>query len=416
MDTLPLLFVIILCIAGSAYFSASETAFSTMNRIRIKNLADSGDSRAVLALKLAGNYDKLISTILIGNNIVNIVSASLATVIFTAWLSDAGVSVSTAVMTVVVLIFGEISPKTLEKENAESFALATARLMNIIMILLTPLNYIFSLWKKLLDKVFKKSANSGITTEELITMIDEVQNDGGIDEHNGNLIRSAIEFDDLDAKDIITPRVNLVAVEKNTPIHEAADTFIKNTYSRLLVYEDNIDNIIGMIHEKDFFTILNQGAMDFSAAIKPVIYISGNIKISQLLRLIQKSHTHIAVVIDEFGGTKGIITLEDILEQLVGDIWDEHDIIEQSIQKLNDTTYIVSGSCSLSTFLETFSFPENEDDYNSVTVGGWVMEVLGYIPDIGFHFSFHNCEIYVTMLEKHHIKEIRLHLSEESSS
>ncbi len=416
MDLLPILLIIVLCIIGSAYFSASETAFSTMNRIRVKNLAENGNSRAALALKLVENYDKLISTILIGNNIVNIASSSLATVVFTLWLADAGVSVSTAVMTVVVLIFGEISPKALAKENAESFALATAPLMNAIMILLTPLNFLFSLWRKLLDKVFKKSADPGITTEELITMVDEAQNEGGIDEHNGNLIRSAIEFDDLDAKDIITPRVDVVAVEKGSPMQEVADVFMENTYSRLLVYEDDIDNIVGMIHEKDFFTILNRGAQDFASAIKPVIYISGGMKISELLRLIQQSHTHIAVVVDEFGGTKGILTLEDILEQLVGNIWDEHDVVEHDIKELNETTYIVSSSCSLDDFFEAFSFSEDADDYDSVTVGGWVMEKLGEVPEVGSHFVFHDSEVYVVSMEKRHVKEIRIHLSKPLSS
>lgn len=416
MDLLPILLIIVLCIIGSAYFSASETAFSTMNRIRVKNLAENGNSRAALALKLVENYDKLISTILIGNNIVNIASSSLATVVFTLWLADAGVSVSTAVMTVVVLIFGEISPKALAKESAESFALATAPLMNAIMILLTPLNFLFSLWRKLLDKVFKKSADPGITTEELITMVDEAQNEGGIDEHNGNLIRSAIEFDDLDAKDIITPRVDVVAVEKGAPMQEVADVFMENTYSRLLVYEDDIDNIVGMIHEKDFFTILNRGAQDFASAIKPVIYISGGMKISELLRLIQQSHTHIAVVVDEFGGTKGILTLEDILEQLVGNIWDEHDVVEHDIKELNETTYIVSSSCSLDDFFEAFSFSEDADDYDSVTVGGWVMERLGEVPEVGSHFVFHDNEVYVVSMEKRHVKEIRIHLSKPLSS
>lgn len=416
MDLLPILLIIVLCIIGSAYFSASETAFSTMNRIRVKNLAENGNSRAALALKLVENYDKLISTILIGNNIVNIASSSLATVVFTLWLADAGVSVSTAVMTVVVLIFGEISPKALAKESAESFALATAPLMNAIMILLTPLNFLFSLWRKLLDKVFKKSADPGITTEELITMVDEAQNEGGIDEHNGNLIRSAIEFDDLDAKDIITPRVDVVAVEKGAPMQEVADVFMENTYSRLLVYEDDIDNIVGMIHEKDFFTILNRGAQDFASAIKPVIYISGGMKISELLRLIQQSHTHIAVVVDEFGGTKGILTLEDILEQLVGNIWDEHDVVEHDIKELNETTYIVSSSCSLDDFFEAFSFSEDADDYDSVTVGGWVMERLGEVPEVGSHFVFHDSEVYVVSMEKRHVKEIRIHLSKPLSS
>ena len=413
MDSLPLLLVIVFCIIASAYFSASETAFSTMNRIRMKNLADNGDARAAIALKLVDNYDKLISTILIGNNIVNIISASLATVVFTAWLADAGVSISTAVMTVVVLIFGEISPKTLAKENAEFFALATARLMWFLYIVLTPLNFLFSMWKKLLNRVFKKKSEPGITAEELITMVDEAQNDGGIDEHNGELIRSAIEFDDLDAGDILTPRVDLVAVDKNTPMDEVCQVFVNNTYSRLPVYDDSIDNIVGMIHEKDFFTALNRKADNFASAIKPVIYVSSGIKISRLLRLIQQAKTHVAVVVDEFGGTEGIVTLEDILEQLVGDIWDEHDIVEQEIEELNNTTFMVSGSCSLEDFFEMFRLPEDElEEYESVTVGGWVMEELGCVPEIGAHFVFHQNEVYVTKVEKRHVKEIRFQLSE----
>ena len=413
MDALPLLLVIVFCIIGSAYFSASETAFSTMNRIRMKNLADSGDSRAAVALKLVDNYDKLISTILIGNNIVNITSSSLATVVFTMWLADAGVSVSTAVMTVLVLIFGEISPKTLAKENAESFALATARLMRALMVLLTPLNFLFSLWKKLLDRLFKKQEDPGITAEELMTMVDEAQNDGGIDEHNGELIRSAIEFDDLDANDILTPRVDLVAVEKDDSMEEVGRVFMENTYSRLPVYEDTIDNIIGMIHEKDFFTALHNGADTFASAVKPVIYVSGGIKISKLLRLIQQSKTHVAVVVDEFGGTEGIVTLEDVLEQLVGDIWDEHDIVEQEIEEINNTTFVVSGSCSLEDFFEMFRLPEEEEEkYESITVGGWVMEELRCVPEIGAHFVFHGNEVYVTKVEKRHVEEIRFQLSE----
>ncbi len=376
MDALPLLLVIVFCIIGSAYFSASETAFSTMNRIRMKNLADSGDSRAAVALKLVDNYDKLISTILIGNNIVNITSSSLATVVFTMWLADAGVSVSTAVMTVLVLIFGEISPKTLAKENAESFALATARLMHGL-------------------------------------MVDEAQSDGGIDEHNGELIRSAIEFDDLDANDILTPRVDLVAVEKDDSMEEVGRVFMENTYSRLPVYEDTIDNIVGMIHEKDFFTALHNGADSFASAVKPVIYVSGGIKISKLLRLIQQAKTHVAVVVDEFGGTEGIVTLEDILEQLVGDIWDEHDIVEQEIEEINNTTFVVSGSCSLEDFFEMFRLPEEEEEkYESITVGGWVMEELRCVPEIGAHFVFHGHEVYVTKVEKRHVEEIRFQLSE----
>lgn len=412
MDAIPLLLVIILCVLASAYFSASETAFSTMNRLRVKTLADDGNRRAQAALKLVENYDRLITTILIGNNIVNILSASLGTVVFTMWLADAGVSVSTVVMTVVVLIFGEISPKTLAQEHAEAFALFSARPMMVLQAILRPLNFLFSQWKKLLDRVFRKKQEPGITAEEIMTMVDEAQNEGGIDEHKGELLRSAIEFDDLDANDVLTPRVEVVAVEKDAAMDEVARVFMGNPYSRLPVYEENLDNIIGMVHEKDFFMAMNRGETSIMGAMKPVIYVAGGIKISRLLRMIQQAKTHVAVVVDEFGGTEGIVTLEDILEQLVGDIWDEHDVVESEVEEINNTTYLVAGSYSLEDFFETFRLPAPEEAYESVTVGGWVMEELGCIPDIGAHFAYGGNEVYVTRVEKRQVKEIRFQLGE----
>lgn len=412
MDVLPQIILVIICVVLSAFFSASETAFSTLNRIRMKSMADSGNEKAARTLKLVQNYDKLLSTILIGNNVVNIISASLATLIFTRFLSSsAGVTLSTVIMTVVVLIFGEISPKSLAKENAEAFSMWATPFLKSLMIILSPLNFLFMKWKKLLSKIVKNKDLRKVTPEELMTLVDEAQNEGGIDEHNGELIRSAIEFDDLDANDIITPRVDLVAVEKDTPLSEIGRIFMENTYSRLPVYEDSIDNIIGMVHEKDFFTGINNGETSLEPMIKNVIYVSGGIKISRLLRMIQQAKTHIAVIVDEFGGTEGIVTLEDILEELVGEIWDEHDIVENDFEQVTNCEYLVSGTCSLEDFFEKFRLPDREDDYESVTVGGWVMEELGRIPEPGDSFVYEGQTIFVTKTEKRHVIQIRVRLS-----
>ena len=251
--------VLILLVAFSGFFSATETAFTTINRIRLKTMAAAGSKRAALVLRMAEDYDRLLSTILIGNNIVNIASASIATVVFVRFLGDKGVTISTVVMTVVVLIFGEISPKSLAKQNAESFAMLAAPLLRVFLVVFKPLNWLFLQWKKLLNRVFRPRADTGMTGEELKVMVDEVQSGGSIDEHEGELIRSAIEFNDLDVEDILTPRVQVVAVEERDTLEEISDKFLQNGYSRMLVYRHTIDTLLGVIHEKDFYTLLHEG-------------------------------------------------------------------------------------------------------------------------------------------------------------
>ena len=414
MDVIPLSIDILFCIICSAYFSSTETAFTTVNRIRMKSLAEAGNKKAARVLELTDQYDKLLSTILIGNNIVNIVAASLATVLFEKLISGpSSVTVSTVVMTLVVLIFGEITPKNLAKQGAESYCLSTVSLLRALIILFTPLNFIFMQWNRLLSRLTHHSEDSKTTSEDLMTMVDEAQNDGGIDEENGELIRSAIEFNDLEANDILTPRVDLTAVRTTTTMEELGQVFVNCTYSRVLVYEDTVDNIVGMIHEKDYFAGMSRGLTTIRPLIKKVIYVSGSIKISRLLRLIQQSKTHMAVVVDEFGGTEGIVTLEDILEELVGEIWDEHDVVENNFEKLNETTYLIAGNANLEDFFDQFDLPFEEDEYESFTVGGWVMEELGHIPEPGDHFTYDDCEVHVVSVEKRHVTKIRLILPSE---
>ena len=399
---------ILICVVFSGYFSASETAFTTINRIRLKTLAEDGDAGAKLVLKVSENYDKMLTTILIGNNIVNIASASMATLIFAALLADQdlGASVSTAVMTIVVLIFGEVSPKCLAKENPESFARFSAPILKFLMFILTPINFVFMQWRKLLSLIFKKKPENRMTQEELITIVDEAQSEGGIDEENGELIRSAIEFDDVDAREILTPRVDLVGVDKETPFEEIAKVFEQNPFSRLPVYEESIDNIIGVVHEKDYFCALQQGNRSLESIQTKPLYISGTVKVSDLLRMLQHYKVHMAVVVDEFGGTEGVVTMEDIIEELVGDIWDEHDIVVNYFQKINDTTYKIDCRAALDEMFDFLDVKASDDDYDCVTVNGWVMEKLEKIPAVGDSFDFEDLHITVTKGTAHHATEL----------
>lgn len=405
---------IIICVMFSAFFSASETAFTTLNRIRLKTEAEAGDSRAALVLSIAENYDKMLSTILIGNNIVNIASASLATIVFTHVLGDAGVSVSTAVMTVIVLIFGEISPKTWPKSIRRRLHGSAPPFLRLLITILTPINFIFSQWKKLLNKIFKKKSDNRMTQEELKTIVDEAQSEGGIDEEKGELIRSAIEFDDLTADDILTPRVDIVGIDEECPFQEISDIFLKNTYSRLPVYSDSIDNIIGIVHEKDYFSAQKSGISDIKQVMKKVLYISRTVKISDLLRTLQKTKSHMAIVVDEFGGTEGLVTMEDIIEELVGDIWDEHDVVIDYFNQIDDHTYVINCSADLHDLFEEFDLGDS-DEFESASVGGWAMELLGKIPSVGDTFDFKGWHITVTKATSHHATQLTMVSPEEGA-
>lgn len=410
--SITLIAVIAVLVMMSAYFSATETAFSSLNKIRLKSLANNGNKRAAHALALLENYDKLLSTILIGNNIVNIASASIATVLFVEQfrLGNSGVTISTIVMTIVVLIFGEISPKSLAKESPERFAMFSTPFLSFFVKLLTPLNFLFQQWKKLLNKLFKAEDDRGITEEELITIVDEAENEGGIDEHESELIRSAIEFNDLEVEEILTPRVDVVAVEENDPMDKIAEVFRTNGLSRLPVYRETIDNIIGIIHEKDFYAQLYQNRNEIAPIIKTAVCATTSMPVSKLLRLLQGSKTHMAIVIDEFGGTAGIVTLEDILEELVGEIWDEHDEVVEEFKKNPDGSYLVSCSADLEDMFELLGLSEEVD---TSTVSGWVIDELGGVPKVGDNFTYENLRVTVTRTDFRRVLEIRVELLPE---
>ncbi len=402
---------LVILIAMSAYFSATETAFTSLNRIRLKTKADDGDRRAKRTLALAEQYDKLLSTILIGNNIVNIAATTIATVLFTKHFDDLGPALATVVLTVAILIFGEISPKSLAKESPERWAMFATPLLRLLTIILTPLNFLFGLWKKLLGLLFHKTEDEGITEEELVGMVEQAETEGGLDEHESELIRAAIEFNDLEVSEILTPRVDLVAVEENTDPDEIARLLTESGYSRLPIYKESIDNIIGVVHEKDFYAARYRGFKSLADLIGPVIYTTGSTKISDLLRILQKDKAHMAVVVDEYGGTEGIVTLEDILEELVGEIWDEHDEVVESFRKLDDGSYIIQCSAGLDDLYDLFSV---KGDPDASTISGWVVDQLGRVPEEGDMFQAEGLEVTVTQVEQRRVMEIKVSVLPES--
>ncbi|MGG7162093.1 HlyC/CorC family transporter [Clostridium ihumii] len=406
-SNLTLIIILIILILMSAYFSATETAFSSFNKVRLKHIANNGDKNAALALSLSQNYDKLLSTILIGNNIVNIASASIATTIFIKYFGDSGVTISTVVMTIFILIFGEISPKSLAKEKPENFAIFSAPILRFFIIILTPINFFFICWKKLLSKMFKIKSNNGLTEEELLTMVDEVKNEGGIDEHESELIRSAIEFNDLNVSDVLTPRVDIIAINLNYSNEEISNLFFDSGYSRLPIFKDTIDTIIGVLHEKDFYNYILTNNKKLEDIIKPVVYAVSSMKISKLLRLLQKNKSHMAIISDEYGGTLGIVTLEDILEELVGEIWDEHDEVVEEFTKISEDEYKISCNANLDKMFEIFNI---DCDLDISTVSGWVISELDKIPNEGDNFKYKNLDVTVTKTNSNRVIEINAKL------
>ena len=399
---------LVILVGFSAFFSASETAFSSLNQIRLKSRAEDGDSSAARVLALAEQYDKLLSTILIGNNIVNIAAASIGTILFTRMLgAERGATVSTIVLTIIVLIFGEVTPKSLAKEMPEKVATAVSPFLVLLMALMTPLTWLFTQWKKLLGHFVHSGEADTITEGELMTMVSEAENDGELTDRESELIRSAIEFDDVEVEEILTPRVDVVAVEDDIPLEELAQTFAESGYSRLPVYHGTIDNIIGVVHEKDFYIARLKKATKIDDLVVPTLYTTGSTQISQLLRTLREQHHHLAVVVDEYGGTEGIITLEDILEELVGEIWDEHDEVTEDFRKQSDGSWLVSGSASVDDLYEELDLPE-EEDIDSNTVNGLVQEKTCHLPKVGDRFTLGEYDGVVTRTAKRRVTEVRL--------
>ena len=413
--------VLVILIALSGYFSASETAFSAFNHARIKNMAQNGNKKAELVLKMSENFDKVLSTLLIGNNIVNISASTIATLLFAKLINDANLAatVSTVVMTLLVLIFGEITPKSMAKQAPETFAMFSAPFLNALSIVLTPLSFFFMTWqKKIVNKVFDFGADDVITEDELLTIVDEAQQDGGINIQESELIKNAIEFNDIEVNEVLTPRVDVVAIDVEWDKEKIAEIFEESGFSRLPVYKDTIDNIIGVLTHRDFVLEEKSEVFRLESAIKPVKFIFSTMKISKLLRLLQETKSHIVVVSDEYGGTEGIVTLEDIIEALVGEIWDEYDSVEQSeFEKISDNVYKVNASATLEDMFEFFELRFDEEENDDInTVGGFVASQLEKIPDVGDSFKYENLKFTVTSTDSARVLSVLVKVCEKKDA
>ena len=401
------LFMVVL-LAFSAFFSASETGFSSVNLLRIRNMAEDGDQRAKTALKLSGNFDKLISTILIGNNVVNIATSSLMTVIATDLFGSAGVAIATGAATMLVLTFGEILPKSFAKENSEKIVLFSAPLLDLLCKVLTPLSMFF-IWLRGIFGRGDGEKTPTITEQELMYMLGTIQEEGVLEEQEKDLVQSALEFDETTVQEIITPRVNMVALDVEDSQKEILDTVIGERFSRLPVYEGTIDNIVGMVQSRDILEQTIQGReIDLRAMMSDVMFIHRTMKISNLLGQFQKEKSHMAVVIDDYGGTLGIVTMEDLLEELVGEIWDEDDEIVTEYTDLGDNTYEVSGDMNIEEFFDAIGYAPKgfESDYN--TMNGWALEQLEHIPEVGESFTYDMLTVTVEEMDDQRVTKLKV--------
>ena len=379
-DIIRNVLIIIVLVMFSAYFSATETAFTSVNRIRLKNMASDGNRKADRVLKLSEKYDKLLTTILVGNNIVNIAITSIATILFVKIFGSYGATIATVVITVVVLVFGEITPKSIAKEMPEGFAMASAPFLDKFMVVMTPVNFIFTKWKELVAKILKLNSEEKITEDEIMTMVEEAEHAGSIEEKHSELIQNAIEFYELKAEDVMTPRPKMTAIDvEECTKEELADLFRDTGYSRMPVYEEEIDKIIGVINQKDFYNYIVGTDKAIADYVMPVVFVGTAMKISDLLKKMQQLKTHMAIVIDEYGGTEGLVTMEDIIEELVGEIFDEHDVVlSKNVMPLQNGSFRVKCSANIN---KVFDYLKIDDESDAVTVNGWVVEKLDKLPE-----------------------------------
>lgn len=391
----------------SAYFSASETAFSSMSRIRMKSMESNGDKGAARALELSENFDRLLSTVLVGNNIVNILSTSLATVLFVGWFGNLGVTLSTVVMTVLVIIFGEVSPKSIAKQSPEKFAIFSAPILKVLMVLFTPIVFLLVKITELVSRIFgSKGDKAAISEDEIITFVETAEQEGGIDEQESELIRSAVEFGDTTAGEIATPRVDVVAVERGCSDNEVMAIFLESGFSRLPVYEESLDNVVGVIHQKDFFRHVYNKEGSIEGLLKKPTFVTEYMKLQDLMELLQSTKEHIVFVTDEYGGVTGIVTFEDVLEELVGEIWDEHDDVVEDIVEIDPTSWRINASIGFDKLTDRFGFEDERDDDEFSSVSGWVMDELEKIPEAGDEFEYRGYSIKVDKTDDRRVLEI----------
>ncbi|MCL2244007.1 MAG: hemolysin family protein [Treponema sp.] len=421
-NSIPMIIGLVTLLCFSVFFSACEMSYSSLNRIKLKNLSVKS-RRARLALKMLETYDKVLSTVLIGNNAVNVASASIATALFISIFGPSGVSIATLVMTVLLMLFCDISPKVLAKEIPEQTAISAAPLLRFFVFLLTPVLFVTTAWKKFLMIIFPVKTDRATTEDELLTFVGEVRQEGGINIHEEHMIRQAIGFDDMKASEIFTPRIDVEAVSITSTVEEIDSIFVQTGFSRIPVYQDSIDNITGIILLKDFYHEVMKGLKSPAQIVKPVVFITKYIKISRLLKTLQEKQSHMAVVVDEHGGTIGVVTIEDIIEELVGEIWDEHDEVVVPVKKSADGSFRVLGSVNFQDMLKTITDgiahnagetpAGHENDYTppGTTVANWIMETLGRLPRAGEKLKWHYLTVRVTKVSRQRVMEVKVIVS-----
>jgi len=410
LRTLTLILLVLIVL--SAFFSASETALTSCSKLRLKKLAKNGNERANKVLKLIDSYDETLSTILIGNNIVNIAAASISAAVCTAYFGAEGLAAATIITAIVVIIFGELLPKSAAKDLPEKFALFCAPLLSFLVLILTPLNFFFKTAKAFLTKVLKRNTSRGLTEDELLLMVDEVENDGAINKEDSELIKSAIEFSDIRVREIMTPRVDAVTIDLAEGNQEALKTFVSHGFSRLPVYKEDDDKMIGIIHAKDFFTAyINNPAFKLERIVKDIAYVHSSTKISLVMKTLQDQKVEMAMVVDSYGTIRGLVTTEDIVEELVGEIWDEHDKVISAFHKVGKDRYLVSCNSNLQnpSLNDLFKYLELDIDRYGLennSISGWVVETLGDIPHKGDSFDCKDLHITVNKTNKNRVLEI----------
>lgn len=408
------IFVLVILMVLSATFSATETALTAANRVRLKNQAEEGDRNAAGAMKLIEKFDNTLSALLISNNVVNILSSSLTTVIFTGLLGEGGVGVATAICTVVVVVFGEVLPKSFAKGNSEKMIKIMYKPLNAIIFVLTPAIKILEFLQSILNRKTEDEAPS-YTEQELLSIVDEIEDEGVLEEDEADLVQSAIEFNDISADEVVTPRVDICAIDRNASEQEILDMFLQYNYSRMPVYENSIDRIVGFINQKDFFAAIIKGVeFPVESLIKPCLYVPPKRKIIDVMHSLQKDKVHMAVVTDQYGGTLGIVTLEDILEQLVGDIWDEHDEETQQIFKVDDITYEVMGETSMDDVYEEILDTRSKNIDGFQTLSGYLMEKMERIPAKGDTYSDEFLYYTVQSVKDNRVKKVKIRVHQRS--
>ncbi|NLH63458.1 MAG: HlyC/CorC family transporter [Erysipelotrichaceae bacterium] len=410
------IFTIIILVFFSGLFSSVETAYSSASKIRLRNMQNDGNEKAGTVLKVLDDFDRFLTTVLIGNNIVNIAAATVGTLLFTLYFSGNGPTVSTIVITIATIMFGETAPKSLAKRMPERMACGMVDFVRFFEVILWPLSMFMKGWTWLVSKIIKVKEDDSDISDELTTMVEEAERDGDLEQHESDLISNAIGFNELDVKDVLTPRVDIVAIDIAAPADQIEEAFRTNGFSRLPVYENSIDNIVGVVHEKDFYELMYHSKGPIRRIIKPVIYTSPNTRISTLLKQLQGAKLHLAVVLDEYGGTEGIITLEDIIEELVGEIWDEHDTVEEFYTKIDDSTWLVKGDAEIDDLIDRFHVEEEDEEFDFITVSGWAIHELGHIPHVGEKFTYKNLHVSITKADQRKVLEVKIeieHVKEE---